>query len=1184
MTNLNLKSIINVNDEQYLVEDLVNHLSKLPAEEVVSFFKNLQISVPRILRIRVLKNVLRDEVIFTRQRLATLADETNYRLSWFRKFAEYQLENYLEEFKKDELKVDFLQQLWTTLLNYLVERQVSFSDVLNLVEKSKGYEVLPFDMLHYNKVLNEIFYDDTNKIDGLTPSQFRPVLYKSSTIPQIREIGLKYNVNVPKRLKKQELLDIVFDVLKEREQYSEELELVLKKKNIIQIQRFCIDNEIKVSTELKKEEIIEYILRNAAETRQDYFLPTNHSAYEYEVTDFDVEEDEKEIVEKENEYLADQMAELESKSRQVEEVIEVEKPVDKTLLLNLFSLRNEQLNSGLYDEKTDLELKEKVELGQKALNSDDLSQEEIDKVCQYLQEQELVEKPLPVNKEELQNLLALRHADLESNLYTQETNEQLKDLISLGNKALEDDQISQEEVDNVSNTLRNVELVKDLKLDHLVNLISKKQELLTEPNTTVESKQNLNDLINHCLDRLQDKDLTQQEVDQLYEELLNTFVEKETVDKSKLQNLHDLRQKELEKDLEENSRKELENRLKVARLCLDDENATSQNVDEVYEHLKQLNLVEKSSLELANLLNELESKKALLKENNYTQNSYEEVKEAVEKIEKSLEEDQLSQSQVDHYERYLRSLELITLPTEQKQEELVETVEEKELVDKVLLAQLIATKEVELELNKEHSTKDSALRLENAIKVGELCLKDNQATDENVLEVYNHLYNTNLEILEAECCEGECVSEEVVEELSTESVEEVKVEEEPKVNEEHNPILEVRHLDFTTGNEKVIHIRKGKDLRPIYAPEYLEKDGDNYKFQYWTLLEDDEQRPFEFNQPLEKSITLIPVFEIVEEEQVIEPVEEVVVEEKPEVVEEVVVEEKAEVLEEEQNYYIHDYVTDLEELVKTQKEFVLETNEIESIYTPESYENFTNNLIASEQLLTENPDNALCRVQYNLLAQSRFNLVERQKEVVVEPIEILPVKEEVTVVEDVKPEEQVETGVEIVEDALLNDVVETTEVEQPEEVEVDLDVQPRNFYTVLDSQTEPVLEKEVHEVHERVVETTIKSAETVINNYYYQGTVNTNGIIPQGPVNYNIETPSFDNLKVNAASYDTSDRTKVVDYEQLTGEKLNDRPQDCDCLYTHKRDWLFVIFAFFVLIAIAITIALIVYRLIVQWN
>ena len=46
------------------------------------------------------------------------------------------------------------------------------------------------------------------------------------------------------------------------------------------MQRFAIEHNIKASIELKKEEIIEYILSNAKETKAQYYVPTNPGVYE----------------------------------------------------------------------------------------------------------------------------------------------------------------------------------------------------------------------------------------------------------------------------------------------------------------------------------------------------------------------------------------------------------------------------------------------------------------------------------------------------------------------------------------------------------------------------------------------------------------------------------------------------------------------------------------------------------------------------------------------------------------------------------------------------------------------------------------------------------------------------------------------------------------------------------------
>ena len=62
----------------------------------------------------------------------------------------------------------------------------------------------------------------------------------------------------------------IVDELRERGEHTPELETHLRGLSIIMMQRFAKDRDIKASTELKKEEIIEYILANAQETKEAY--------------------------------------------------------------------------------------------------------------------------------------------------------------------------------------------------------------------------------------------------------------------------------------------------------------------------------------------------------------------------------------------------------------------------------------------------------------------------------------------------------------------------------------------------------------------------------------------------------------------------------------------------------------------------------------------------------------------------------------------------------------------------------------------------------------------------------------------------------------------------------------------------------------------------------------------------
>lgn len=269
------------------VDDILKTIVYLPATQVKAFFHDIGLTIPRELRMFVLRETLREKVIETRKSRLTLADELNYRLSWFTEFTETQLENLLIFFDDPALDKAFLEDFWTDLISYMVEKGVPAKDLKKLVDqsiahvKAVGLE-LP-NMKTYNRDLKDLFFDSLGRIDGLPPQKFRPVLYKSSTLTEIRDLGAKYDVDVPRRLKKTELADIIIRELKERGQYTEELENQIRGMSVIVMQRFAIDHDIKASTELKKEEIIEYILANAKETKETYFVPESPQVYEQEV-------------------------------------------------------------------------------------------------------------------------------------------------------------------------------------------------------------------------------------------------------------------------------------------------------------------------------------------------------------------------------------------------------------------------------------------------------------------------------------------------------------------------------------------------------------------------------------------------------------------------------------------------------------------------------------------------------------------------------------------------------------------------------------------------------------------------------------------------------------------------------------------------------------------------------------
>ncbi|VEU82573.1 hypothetical protein [Acholeplasma hippikon] len=274
-----------VKGKQYQIGDLVGKLIYIPGNHLANYLQDIGLNIPRKLRMGVLKNVLRQSVEKTIEERKSLADEMGYRLTWFSRYTDSQLVNLLEWYKSPSLSRKYLEEFWVVLLGHLVEKGVSENDLLYLFEeatKAETTHVLP-QSKQFNQQIEDVLYDEKGEIDGVTQDAFRPVTYKASTLTELRAIDDKFDAPIPKRLKKQEVLDIILVKLRERGQLTRELEDKLSGQNILLLERYAKDNDIKVSTELKKEEIIEYILSNAKETKEAYFVPASSAVYEKQV-------------------------------------------------------------------------------------------------------------------------------------------------------------------------------------------------------------------------------------------------------------------------------------------------------------------------------------------------------------------------------------------------------------------------------------------------------------------------------------------------------------------------------------------------------------------------------------------------------------------------------------------------------------------------------------------------------------------------------------------------------------------------------------------------------------------------------------------------------------------------------------------------------------------------------------
>ena len=249
-----------VRDLEKVLEKLVSKDSKKVAAYLVE-----NASLPRELRISALRLVLNDYVKMAKE--LVLSDEFMYRLNWYEKFSEYQLVNFWNilatsnsnVFDAEKEAVRFKRTFYLLLIMNADEVGIQDKHIDELM-KLKTPESTIESFAEFMSESDGAFYDYEYNFDGMSYEDFKTTLKKCSTVADIRNIAAKYDINVPKRLKKEELVALVLDGLRRQGKVEDDTEAQLKKMSAISLQRFAKVNGIKASTEMKKDDIIEFVM------------------------------------------------------------------------------------------------------------------------------------------------------------------------------------------------------------------------------------------------------------------------------------------------------------------------------------------------------------------------------------------------------------------------------------------------------------------------------------------------------------------------------------------------------------------------------------------------------------------------------------------------------------------------------------------------------------------------------------------------------------------------------------------------------------------------------------------------------------------------------------------------------------------------------------------------------------
>ena len=284
------ENLLVVSNKEKDLNEVLNSLAAKDSKKVAAFLVE-NASLPRELRIGALRLVLNDYVKIAKE--LVLSDEFMYRLNWYQKFPEYQLVNFwnilassnADKFNEEQEVVRFKKTFYMLLLMNADAVEFTDQDLENLLNLTTPESTLE-SFKEFMSESDGAFYDYEYNFDGMSYEDFKTVLKKCSTVSDIRNIAAKYGISVPKRLKKEELVSLVLEGLRRQGKATDETEAELKKMSAISLQRYAKVNGVKASTEMKKDDIIDYIMNRIDSTPKAVRKPRIELASLPEITEF----------------------------------------------------------------------------------------------------------------------------------------------------------------------------------------------------------------------------------------------------------------------------------------------------------------------------------------------------------------------------------------------------------------------------------------------------------------------------------------------------------------------------------------------------------------------------------------------------------------------------------------------------------------------------------------------------------------------------------------------------------------------------------------------------------------------------------------------------------------------------------------------------------------------------------
>lgn len=238
------------------ITKLVQDFTVIPSDEIVKYLLNKEIYLPNYLhKALIRKNIA--PAIADGESSNKFSDEMKFRLKWFDKFTIFQLERLALGYQLLINVTEYKKDFWDIIIRNRTELGINNLEFVKLQNLTLKYAREPQESYEsMSEQFDKVYFEPDGYFDGCLIEDAQEVLVNATTLSEIRDLGKKYDVDIPRRINKKQLVDIVSIKL----DFDEVQRLELSKKSILEIERYAKRRKINVSIELKKNDMIEYIM------------------------------------------------------------------------------------------------------------------------------------------------------------------------------------------------------------------------------------------------------------------------------------------------------------------------------------------------------------------------------------------------------------------------------------------------------------------------------------------------------------------------------------------------------------------------------------------------------------------------------------------------------------------------------------------------------------------------------------------------------------------------------------------------------------------------------------------------------------------------------------------------------------------------------------------------------------